>query len=319
MRSQKRKWLLAIVCFLLCTTLAIASTQIDVLKAKSSMLSYLTSENCTIDPELKSNLGFQIGQQIRITVKSASNKYGLVTLHSNYQDGTDDDDIRMRLTGRQRFDRSGSFDAYIEGAGIRTDLSKAQCQSNNEYCEYLVETSTEHSDVVFCAVHGGLIENYTDEMAEWAQARVDTHHSKEASAWYAAGWQSAIGAYDAWHITSTDVSPISFTLLGQIDERDFTYAVSFHGYSGSDILVGGGSNLTLKNAVKNAIEDVVDGAYDVEVVTTGSYAGTSPDNFVNWLTFNGAGGVQIELPYGARSGYAQVIAEAVADVFADLL
>jgi len=164
-----------------------------------------------------------------------------------------------------------------------------------------------------------LIENYTDDQAAAAYARMANYHGKHATSWEACGWQSAIGAYDAWHITSTDISRVSFTKLDQIGDRGFEYAVSFHGYSGGDILVGGGAPTALKEAVAGAIEGVVGGAYTVTVVSTGEYAGTSANNFVNWLTDGGTGGVQIEQPYGARSAYWEDIAEAVADVFAPLI
>lgn len=289
---------------------------IDVLKAKTEMLSYLTSENCTIDPELRSNEGYVIGQQVRIWPKNATSKYGLVTLHSNYQDGSDNDDIRMRLSGRQRFDETDSFDAYLDAPGIYTDKTKSWLETNNEYGEILTESSTTHSDIVICAPHGGIIENYTDEEADWMYSRLVSHHSKDASSWVACGWQDAIGAFDAWHITSTDISRDSFSKLDQIGDRGFTYAVSFHGFSEDDIYVGGGASSTLKNEVKTAIENAVGTAYDVVVVSSGAYSGVSPDNFVNWLTSGGSGGVQIEQPYGARRDYGQAIAEAVADVFA---
>jgi hypothetical protein len=56
----------------------------------------------------------------------------------------------------------------------------------------------------------------------------------------------------------------------------------------------------------------------VTVVNDGPYGGTSPDNFVNWLTAAG-NGVQIEQPYGARRDYGQAIADAVASVFEGIL
>lgn len=289
---------------------------IDVLKAKTAMLDYLTSENCTIDPELRSNQGFSLGQQVRIWPKNATTKYGLVTLHSDYQDGTDNDDIRMRLSGRQRFDQSDSFDAYLAAPGIKTDQTKAQLDSNNEYGELLDETNTTHTKIVCCAPHGGVIENYTDEMAEWMHGRLDGHYGKDSSCWRACGWQDAIGAYDAWHITSADISRDSFDLLDQIGDRGFSYAVSFHGFGEDSIMVGGAASSPLKVEVKTAIESAVGTAYDVEVVSSGPYGGVDPDNFVNWLTSGGSGGVQIELPYGARRDYGQAIAEAVADVYA---
>lgn len=292
------------------------AVEIDVLKSLSSMLGYLTEENCTMDPELASANDVEVGQQVRIKVKNATTKYGLVTVHSLYQDGSDNNDIRMRLSGRQRFDTSDGFDAYLEGCDqvVLHGKDNTWLNANDEFGELLDETDTSHTDLVICAPHGGMIENYTDEMAKWCYDKM-VSLSKSASCWRCIGHQDVIGAYDAWHITSTDISRLSFPYLDQIGSRNFSHAVSFHGYGEADIAVGGAASSSLKTEVKEAIENVVGSSYDVTVVTTGPYAGVSEDNFVNWLT-DGSGGVQIELPYGARQSYGQSIAEAVAVVFA---
>ena len=290
--------------------------EIDVLKAKSEMLGYLTEENCTMDPELAQDNDVEVGQQVRIKVKNATDKYGLVTVHSTYQDGSDDNDIRMRLSGRQRFDQTDSFDAYLEGCDqvVVHGETDSWLNSNDEFGEFLDETDTSHTDLAICAPHGGMIENYTDEMAKWCYDEM-VSLSKSATCWRCIGHQDAIGAYNAWHITSTDISRLSFPYLDQIGDRSFSHAVSFHGYGEADIAVGGAAPSALKTEIKEAIEDVVGTNYDVTIVNIGPYAGTSEDNFVNWLT-DGSGGVQIELPYGARQTYGQDIAEAVAAVFA---
>lgn len=291
--------------------------EIDVLKAKSEMLEYLTEENCTMDPELAQANDVEVGQQVRVRVKNVTTKYGLATVHSFYQDGSDNNDIRMRKTGRERIsDSDDSFDAYLEGCDqvVLHGKDNAWLNSNDEFGELLDETDTAHTDLVICAPHGGMIENYTDEMAKWAYDKM-VDLSKSASCWRCIGHQDAIGAYDAWHITSTDISRLSFPYLNQIGDRNFSHAVSFHGYGEADIAVGGAASTTLKTEVKEAIEAVVGTNYDVTLVSTGPYAGTSEDNFVNWLT-DGSGGVQVELPYGARQNYGQAIAEAVAVVFA---
>jgi len=225
----------------------------------------------------------------------------------------------MRLSGRERFDQTDSFDAYLDPAGVKQDKTKAELQSDNDFGEFLQESSPTHNKIVCCAPHGGVIENFTDEMAEWMYNKLVNTHGKDASCWCCCGWQSAIGAFDAWHITSTDISRLSFPKLDEIGDRSFQYAVAFHGFSEDSIMVGGAAPSALKDDVKAAIQAVVGEAYEVVVVSSGSYGGVSPENFVNWLTNGGSGGVQIEMPYGARSSYGQAIAEAVADVFALLI
>jgi phage replication-related protein YjqB (UPF0714/DUF867 family) len=225
----------------------------------------------------------------------------------------------MALDGRQRLDYSDSFAAYLEGCDAVVDHGhdEAWLQDNNEFGEFLDETGATHTGLVVCAPHGGVIENYTDEQAERVFDQLDGA-GKDVSSWRCKGWQGEIGAYDAWHITSTEISRDSFPYLDQIADRGFGYAVSFHGYGEEDIAVGGGASTAFKTQIAVAIQSAVGTAYDVTVVNDGPYGGTSPENFVNWLT-SASNGVQIEQPYGARRDYGQAIADAVASVFEGIL
>ena len=291
--------------------------RIDVLKALSSQ-SYLIGygERISMDPELADDNDVVVSQQVRIKSKKATDRYAIYTVHQFMQDGTDDNDVRMAYDGRQRMDYSDSFSGYLEGcdAVVLQGQTESYLQSNDEFGEFLDESSTSHTKLVACAPHGGIIENYTDEQAERVYSQL-VGQSKDVSAWRCKGWQSAIGAYDAWHITSTEISPDSFPLLNSIKNRGFDYAVAFHGYGEADIAVGGGASSTLKQEIADAIADISGLPYDVSVVNDGPYGGVSPDNFVNWLTSAG-NGIQIEQPYGARRDYGQAIADAVASVFA---
>jgi phage replication-related protein YjqB (UPF0714/DUF867 family) len=294
--------------------------KVDVLKAKSSQ-SYLIGheERVSMDPHLAAAEGVVVGQQIRIRCRENDSKYGIYTVHQFMEDGKDNNDVRMALDGRKRLDETDSFKGWLEGCDSIVDHGhdEAWLQSNDEYGEFLDETGATHAGLVVCAPHGGVIENYTDEQAERVFDQLDVA-SKDVTAWRCKGWQGQIGAFDAWHITSTEISRDSFPYLDQIGDRDFSYAVSFHGYGEEDIAVGGGASTAFKQQVADAIQAVVGSAYDVTVVNDGPYGGTSPDNFVNWLTAAG-NGVQIEQPYGARRDYGQAIADAVASVFEGVL
>jgi phage replication-related protein YjqB (UPF0714/DUF867 family) len=294
--------------------------KVDVLKAKSSQ-SYLIGhgERVSMDPQLAAGQGVVVGQQVRIKRRDADDKYGIYTVHQFMEDGTDNNDVRMALDGRKRLDETDSFKGWLEGCDAVVDHGhdESWLQSNDEFGEFLDETSASHIGLVVCAPHGGIIENYTDEQAERVFDQLDGA-GKDVSSWRCKGWQGEIGAFDAWHITSTEISRDSFPYLDQLGDRGFGYAVSFHGYGEEDIAVGGGASVAFKTQVANAIQSAVGSAYDVTVVDGGSYGGTSPDNFVNWLTSAG-NGVQIEQPYGARRDYGQAIADAVASVFEGLL
>lgn len=291
-------------------------TQINVLKAKTEMLDYLTEENCTIDDELRVAEGLEVGEQFLLTVKNSTSKYGLVTIHSDYEDGSDNDDIRMRLDGRQRFDQTDSFDAYIDPWVALQGKTDSWLNDNDQMGEFKEESSSTQTDMVIMAPHGGMIENYTDELALRFYNGLVTTNSKDASLWYCIGHQDAIGASDAWHITSTDINEANFGYLSDLSGRTYSYAVTVHGYSGTDVLVGGGASESLKNAVKAALDNISWG-YDVTVVGEGdSYGGTSQDNIVNRYS---SAGIQLEIPLGARSGYWQDIADALVDYYKTLI
>jgi phage replication-related protein YjqB (UPF0714/DUF867 family) len=296
------------------------AVKVDVLKAKSEQ-SYLIGygERISMDPQLAAANGVVVGQQVRIKPKKATDRYAAYTVHQFMEDGTDNNDVRMALDGRKRLDYTDSFSAYLEGCDAVVDHGHDEqwLQDNNEFGEFLDETGANHTGLVACAPHGGVIENYTDEQAERVYSQLEAA-SKDVSCWRCKGWQGEIGAYDAWHITSTEIDTESFPYLEQIESRGFSYAVSFHGYGEEDIAVGGGASVAFKTQVANAIQAAVGSAYDVTVVNDGPYGGVSPDNFVNWLTSAG-NGVQIEQPYGARRDYGQAIADAVASVFEGLL
>lgn len=291
-------------------------TQIDVLKAKTAMLEYLTEENCTIDDELRVSEGLSVGDQFLLTVKNSTKKYGLVTIHSDYEDGSDNDDIRMRLSGRQRFDQSDSFDAYIDPWTALQGKTDSWLNDNDEMGEFKSETSSTQTDIIIMAPHGGMIENYTDELASRFYNGLTVTNSKDASLWYCIGHQDAIGAFNAWHITSTDLNEANFGYLNDLSSRTYDYAVTVHGYSGTDVLVGGGASDTLKNAVKSAL-DGISWSYTVTVVGEGdSYSGTDPDNIVNRYS---SSGVQLEIPYSARRDYWEDIADVLVDYYKTLI
>lgn len=290
----------------------------DVLTAYSSQVTLMGyPEHCSADPEKLAAIGRGLGHQVRIVHPTTGLK-ALYTV-SELRQESPDRRVRMCLDGRKRLsDAGGTFNSgSCDSSCLRSDLTDAEAENQGEFVERLSETSGDHTGLVACAPHGGMIENYTDEQAERVLSQLQAA-SKPCSAWRCKGWRSGGGASLAWHITSTDISPASFPCLNQIKDRGFAYAVSFHGYGEDTIAVGGAATLALKSEVAVAVEAVVGGDYEVEVVTSGPYAGVDPKNLVNWLAATG-GGVQIEQPSGARTAYWQQIADAVAAVFASKL
>jgi phage replication-related protein YjqB (UPF0714/DUF867 family) len=141
------------------------------------------------------------------------------------------------------------------------------------------------------------------------------------SVWRCKGFKDGGGAFERWHITSTDLHEESFPLLKKIICRGFTHAVAFHGFSEADVLIGGLAPLALKQEIEAAIEDALAGS-GIPVRIAGpsdNFGGDSPKNIVNRLTAGGANGVQIEQSDEARTRFWKAIADAVASVYREKL
>jgi phage replication-related protein YjqB (UPF0714/DUF867 family) len=144
--------------------------------------------------------------------------------------------------------------------------------------------------------------------------------AKAASLWLCKGWWNRNwqgNAFDHWHITSTEIHEASFPRLNSIISRGFTYAVAFHGFHQSEILIGGGCAAeSLKQEIKEKIERKIGSHIPVRIASSKErYGGDSPQNIVNRLTADGESGIQIEQSREARSSHWQEIADAVVDVY----
>ncbi|HMB27464.1 MAG TPA: poly-gamma-glutamate hydrolase family protein, partial [Blastocatellia bacterium] len=154
---------------------------------------------------------------------------------------------------------------------------------------------------------------HTDEQAERVGKQL-AH--KCVSVWLCKGFKKGGGAFDRWHITSTDISEESFPKLKTVIGRHFEFAVAFHGWSEDSICIGGSAPPALRLEIKTAVERAISGS-GIVVATSdegkcpGAFNGDDPKNIVNRL---GANGIQLEQSKEARARYGVQIADAVADV-----
>src|SRR5262245_52036972 len=271
-------------------------------------------EHCSLDPERLETIGLVPGSQIR--VKRADDQFALYTVSETRQEANDTI-VRMALQGRQRLATSEECEATFDTQVPHPTFSDVEAVENSEFVERL-DDHHEHRQLVVIAPHGGAIERHTDEQAEKLAALLGC---ERASAWRCRGFKLGGGAFERWHITSTDIQPASFPLLKRISGRGFAHAVAFHGFSEADVLIGGGAPLPLKEEIGNAVERALAGSgIRVRIATDSEhYDGDSPDNIVNRLTAGGANGVQIEQSIEAREGFWKTIAHAVADVYSEEL
>ncbi len=192
--------------------------------------------------------------------------------------------------------------------------------------------------VAYAAPHGGEIEPGSDEqLAALGISATDTRNAY----WAVIGDMEPDGAADHWHITSGDVSEFSFEGLQQLSAHSYTYAVSFHGFSNSQIpehvLVGGAETLEFRQSVASILEHEVKARHngffldalgiDLRECDLNSthpsckykkYGGRDEDNFVNELPASGRG-LQLEQTSTARKTYGATLARGVKSVMDCLL
>jgi phage replication-related protein YjqB (UPF0714/DUF867 family) len=287
----------------------------SVKKAFSSQATLIDrGEHCSLDPERLESIGLVVGSQIR--VKRADDQYALYTV-SETRHEANDTIVRMAFDGRQRLATSDEFEATIDTQVPHPTFSDVEAVENSEFVERL-DHHWDHQQLIAIAPHGGAVERHTDEQAERVAALLGCDR---ASTWRCRGFKLGGGAFERWHITSTDIHETSFPLLKSVSCRGFGYAVAFHGFAEADVLIGGGAPLALKEEIGGAVERALGGSgIRVRVATESeNYDGDSPANIVNRLTAGGANGVQIEQSIEAREGFWKAIAHAVADVYSEEL
>lgn len=251
------------------------------------------------------------GDQIRIGTSSETASYPSVLStvpDEEIGEGLEwvSDDIRDRLGVDEE------AELFVQPYAPHPEYTtRDEAKAHDEFVEYLVEHG--ETPLAVTAPHGGRIEYRTDEQARQVATTLD------ATEWGCFGYNEGGGAYKRCHITSTELSCRSFPRLDSISDRDFEHAVSFHGFTKDGIAIGGGAPQDLKERFRDAIDDATEGAYDVYIPEKGTqYAGTSSDNFVNWLPRDG-NGIQIEQCRDARVDDYEKIADAVVSVYRELL
>jgi len=173
------------------------------------------------------------------------------------------------------------------------------------------EVLIDYSDTSFllsCSPHGGMIEKKTAEQTILLEDLV-----RNCSAWFCRGFKDGSGADKEFHVTSTKLHEESLRFLPELCERQFEYAVSFHGCKEDGIKIGGGASRQLKYGMKEYIDEFVE--CSVEVVFEGKYAGIDEMNFINRVSDNG---IQLEQSKEVREDSWRTVVRAVQLFFEDM-
>lgn len=261
-------------------------------------------EHCAVAARTLASLGLVEGRQVRI---HRDGEFALYTVTELLHETTESV-VRMGAGGRARLGRDDGFDALLDTKVADPDLSDADARAAGELVERLDDDGSQ-THLIAIAPHGGDIEPHTDEQAERVAERLGP---QRASAWRGKGWADG-GAFDRWHITSADLHPASFPLLGGVMARRFAHAVAFHGFNDeAGVLIGGTAGDDVKERVRQAIARVLPAGFDVRIARADErYGGDDPNNIVNRLS--PCGGIQIEQGPTAREDHGLAIADAVAD------
>lgn len=261
-------------------------------------------EHCELPPSVLERTGVDVGQQVRL---SRGDRGALFTVV-----GTAD----AVVTDRAGADRLGGADwrgslnrrAVEEADPISIDATVETLPHDHVRGTFREELVIGGDHLVACAPHGGEMEPWTDLQAERLARRLG------ATAWVCRGRTPGVGAFFQWHITANDLHPASFPRLGEIEERGFDAAVSFHAWRREGVGIGGRAPRSVRVAVRDAIRDAVGDGIEVELISGGPYAGDDPDNLVNWLTADGAAGIQLEQGLATRRDHRNEVVDAVASV-----
>ncbi len=277
-------------------------------------------EHCVATKDQVYAIGSNMGRQVRVKRLDVGGDivdfalYTVINLHNNdpalLQLGyRDPESTNHDLHDRLGTSSTSPFDGEIDSQVTHLTYTDAQAEANSEFVERLIDNGN-HIGLIAIAPHGGNIEHHTDEQAEQVRTRLS---DKCISVWVCKGWKAGGGAFDRWHITSTEIHEDSFPLLKTVINRKFKFAVAFHGWREDSICVGGTASTSLKNEVRDAIASIVPitVTIDAEGGCPSGFSGSNPQNIINRLSDNG---LQIEQSSDARNSYAIQIANAVADV-----
>lgn len=280
-------------------------------------------EHCSANRSRLNMIGINQGQQVRIVRPTAKGNstlavYTVSDVHVKdpstvFVGYTNPEDLRDRLELLSMDPFKGKVKAQV----VATGLTDAEAEAYSEFIEHLADNGY-NSKIIVIAPHGGNIEKHTDEQAERVCEQLP---DKYVSAWFCKGFKQGGGAYDRWHITSTDINEESFPKLKTIIGRHFEYSVAFHGWDHDSICIGGSMPPDLKLQIKGAIANAVSGSgivvyTDEDGTCPEDFNGSDPRNIVNRLSTKG---LQIEQSRKARARYGKQIADAVADILVPMI
>ena len=277
-------------------------------------------ERCSADPITLESIGRSVGEQIRIKRKDDSRFVALYTVkqanpNADLRDQGRANVVRTGQAGRGRLGTTADIEATVQAKVV--DAAPESGEPGAVRFFELADDDGKQSYFIAIAPHGGQIEVHTDDQAVEAAQQLRAA-GFPASSWLCKGsGNTAKGASDRWHITSTDLNPVCFPLFQPLISRRFCYGVAFHGFhrkeTEADVYIGGRASRSLKEAIECALNDL-DLPFKVKISTahdSPKFQGFSTENITNRVAKHG---VHLEQSIQARKYYLE-IARAVAQMF----
>jgi len=281
-------------------------------------------ERCSADPVMLATIGRSVGEQVRIKRNDDPRFFALYTVKQANPDADLRDHRRANVLragqeGRERLGTAANIEATVLARVV--DAAPQLGEANGARFFEIADDDGKHSYFTAIAPHGGEIERHTDEQALEAVRQLCAA-GLPASSWLCKGYgDAAKGAFDRWHITSTDLQPTCFPLLEPLISRRFCYGVAFHGFNRAegeaDVYIGGAASRSLKVNIRRALNDL-DLPIKVKISTrhdSPKFQGFSAENITNRVAKRG---IHLEQSAQARKYYLE-IARAVAQVFVSRL
>lgn len=224
-----------------------------------------------------------------------------------YQDGEFEDERRWGpLRGDDTCDLvDEGFEVTIVPRVPSEDMDGDEAAEAGEFVE---ESIMGDDELLVLAPHGGRIAPYTVD-----QARMVADLHPDTTNWHGLGYGMDTSFY-RWFVPSAEFSLASYPQLAEVAEREYEYAVSFHGVNDDYIHVGGTAPEELRQEIVDAIDEAL--PHDGSPVALGhsGYTAESDVTLVNRMTTDQSGGIWIGQPIADRRNYWDVIAESVVSV-----
>lgn len=309
-----------------------------------------TAEHCLVPASLLSS--YPVGQQVRLTRTVTSGTPSVTVNHLALctVKGTSSTN-RVQMTSGGLTERLGAtagetsvtavtMSTLTDGGRVSTSTSTIADTYDDDLSQDIKEYSKVASfgaKVVYLAPHGRIEKQTAEQVAH-------IRGQRGSSAFWTVGLHTTAGTIARHlHITSNDISPVSFPGLAPFMDDPMRYAVSFHGFDddadhnrdddgdgdstdddfpfGDDVLVGGRETLSFRHGVSEIINDALAGTgftarHDLAGPVYSKYSGDDLPNVVNRAA-EGQRGLQLEQSLSLRdhATAAEGVADAVMSVY----